>query len=525
MKERPNQVALVVKPRKVEAVKWLPIIAVSLSDRMAVLERTGETVPLSDLPALVGTEPSSIWACANVAWLINDLDEVLDSNPRWQYRAGPYRRDVVSMRTVHQYRKTKLTGTIVNYFGFTSEHRKKRGHWHYPLDPVVFMSDLALDTTHAVDLLAWAQDVRAWCQANSLKIAPTAGGIAGQLLRDPRFYPQARRKVPRATNARARHVLPGNYYRLYADTSEVVSATYLDMAAAHHNAAVDTIFPHANGLYARGRFRNTDPTDTTVPEGEPWKARGSAGYKTLLTRAHGLLLLRLSVPPLPPARFPLPVLESPGGRLAWVYTNELGYLSELGVSIDGIEAAWVSFKPDPGLGLYAQFALTEIATAEPARKAWLKATLLAGYGILAATPRVQEFGYKRGKGVTRHYPAGKGRLTVKAHIGLTEQEMVTVNVIHRGMIEAETRLRSLRMAAMLQASGLRVLSIYADAVMVESGRPLPLLPPLWSVKAELTRLRFLYPTAFHSHELTKLPGVPRDGLERVRRIEDARRMQ
>lgn len=524
MKQRPDQVAKIVKPRKLEAVRWFPIIAVSRHDGMAVLERTGETVPLADLPALVASEPSSIWVSSNAAWLVQDLDTALDSNPRWQYRAGPFRRDVISLRTTVAYRKTKLTGTIVTYFGFTSEQRKKKGHWHYPLDPVVFTNDLALEGNHASALMAWAQDVRAWCQANELKVTPTAGGLAGQLLKDPRFYPVARRKVPRATNARAREVLPGNYYRLFCDTTEVVNATYLDMAAAHHNAAADTTFPHADGLYARGHFRHTDPTDTTVPDTPAWKERGTPGYRTLLTRAHGLLLLRLSVPPLPPERFPLPFLEAPGGRRAWVYTNELGYLSELGVSIDGVDAAWVSFKSDPGLGLYAQFALTELATADAARKAWLKATLLAGYGILAARPRVQEFGYKRGRGITRHYPTGNGRLEVKAHIALTETEMVTVNVIHRGLIEAETRLRCLRLARDLQDHGCRVLSIYADAVMVESGHPLPLLPPPWSIKAHLTRLRFLYPTAFHSHELTKLPGIPREGAERVRRIESARRM-
>lgn len=525
MKVRPDQVDKIVKPRKVDvAERVLPIIAVSLSDQVAFLERTSEVVPITDLPGLVRSEPSSIWACANVAWLVAQLDKALDASPLWQFRAAPYRRDVVSVRNVGFVRKPQVTGTIVSYFGYKGQ-AKHKGHWHYPLDPVVFTADLSVRSSHVRDLFTWAEDVRAWCQQNRLTITPTAGGLAGQLLRDPRFYPEARRKVPRKTNARARAALPGNHYALYARESEVTDAVYLDMTAAHHNAALDTTFPHADGLYARGHFRALDPTDTTVPT-DTWADRHSKKYRQLMEASHGLLLCAMSVPDeaTSAARFPLPIASRTGRYLGWVYTNEVQYLLDSGVSIDSIHAAWVSFRPDPGLNRYASFALAAIAAAEGSRKEWLKPALLSAYGILAARPRTQEFGYKRAdRGVTKHYPAGNGVLTVKAHISMTEQEVATVNVIHRGLIEAETRLRSLRMARYLTERGCRVLSIYADAVMVEAGAPLPLLPHPWAIKQELTRLRFLHPTQFHSTEMVKLPGVRREGIERVRRIEVARR--
>lgn len=93
---------------------------------------------------------------------------------------------------------------------------------------------------------------------------------------------------------------------------------------------------------------------------------------------------------------------------------------------------------------------------------------------------------------------------------LGERESPTVNVIQRGMIEAETRIAALRMATRMTSLGHRVLSIYADAVFIEPTGPLPLMPPPWEVKGELTNLVFLNATSFESDQVTKLPGVVQD---------------
>jgi hypothetical protein len=102
-------------------------------------------------------------------------------------------------------------------------------------------------------------------------------------------------------------------------------------------------------------------------------------------------------------------------------------------------------------------------------------------------------------------------------------EMPTANVIHRAMIEAETRLRSIQLARLLTLRKMKVLAIYADSVFVDtSGRAMPLLDSRWQVKGELSNLMFFNSTSFTSDVLTKLPGIPREGLNTVRRLEAVR---
>lgn len=516
-----------VKPRDPSAPDFLPIIAAD--EQAALMERTGEVREIADLIANLRNEPPSLFVVSNMSWLLLAMHQEYEQNPSWQYRVTPVRREYHSFNGKVRGRRVRTNDTVVNYFGFRPQ-KKKKGHWHYALDPVVFArvrsGDLLEgDAPYLLRLLTWGQDVRAWCQAQELRITPTAGGLAGQLLRDPRFYPEARRKVPKATNSRARHALPGNHYQLMVRENSTHDALYLDMTSAHHNAAAEIAFPSANGLLARGAFKTTDPTDTTVPESDPWLTHKDPAYPAVM-RSHGLLCLRLAVPKIAETRFPPPWAATPGRRLAWIYSNELPLLDELGIVVEGVEAAWTSFATDPGLNRYAAFALGEIATMNERRKRWAKPTLLSTYGILAAKPKVQEFAYLRAEhGIRKKYPAGHGFLPVLVNASHHELEPQTANVIHRGMIEAETRKRCLDLARFLTGQGCTVLAIYADAVFVKASDQLPLLPPPWSVKSTCTRLTFFNSTSFHSAEMTRLPGIPREGLERVRRLESIRRIR
>src|SRR5207245_8648734 len=115
-------------------------------------------------------------------------------------------------------------------------------------------------------------------------------------------------------------------------------------------------------------------------------------------------LLRINVPAIKPECFPPPYLQTMGRRLAWIYSNELPLVREFGAEIEGIEAAWISCDSEHGLNEYANWALSEIQAADAKRRRWLKPTLLATYGLLASKPRKMEFAYRRGRGVTKHYP-------------------------------------------------------------------------------------------------------------------------
>lgn len=518
----PRHIERTVKPRRKPTQTWFPIIAV---DNGAVfIERTGEIIPLEELPLRVRTEPPSIVVAQNFSVILAYLDERLSHDDSWQYRVSPIKRAIFKPSRPDQGHRFLTTDTVCAFFGFRPpEKSKQKGHYHFPLDPLLFLrtSIDAIDSSDAprlAKLTQWASDVREWAGANELRISATVGGIAAQLLRDPRFYPYARRKVPKATNSRARPQLPGNYYLLCAPVRRIIKrATYIDMKSAHHHCASILDFPHADKLRARGKFRVTDETFVTALEGDPWRAIGTPAYEELLG-SYGLLLLHLTVPTIPPEKFPPPYMETPGRKLAYVYTNELPMIRELGGIIDGIEASWTSFHKDQGLNKYAAWALAESGLMDVYRRSWAKPILLSAYGVLASRPRTQAFGFRRANGgELRYLPAGAGRIPAFIKETLKEQELPVSNVIHRGMIEAECRLQALALARTLTAYGLRVLSIYADSVMVESGK-LPLIPAPWIVKHELTRLQFFNSTSFTSVEMTKLPGIPKDGIEALRVI-------
>lgn len=527
MEPRSDGIPRTVQPHEGKAPDWLPIIAVDFQHMVYLSERTGEVAPLSDAPGLFIREPSSLVISTNVAELVATLEDEYGSHPDWQYRVTPMRREI---RRPGARRTPVVFDTVVNYFGLRGELResgksRKPGHWHYPVDPFVFSRNglrslLQGEGPLVVRMMTWGQDVRAFCQEHGVKVSPTGGGIAGQLLRHPQFYPDARRKVPRKTNAQARAHLPGNYYRLFIDEREVVPrAAYLDMTSAHHHAAAEIAFPHADRLLRRGDWNTTDDTDTTVlSSGPPRWAPGTAAYDNLMTNAMGLLRVRLSVPEIPPTKYPLPYLEKSGVRTAYVYTNELPYIYSLGAHVIGIDAAWTSFQREHGLNRYAAWALAQCGTMDPARRAWAKPVLLSAYGILAARPKMMEMGHRQADGGDlQQLPAGQR--TLQAYMKkLGVRETPIANVVQRGMIEAETRVRSLKMAQLMADQGHRVLSIYADAVFIEPAQELELLPAPWKIEAELTALNFDNPVSFTSNEISKRPGVPAaQGRRAIRR--------
>jgi hypothetical protein len=113
-------------------------------------------------------------------------------------------------------------------------------------------------------------------------------------------------------------------------------------------------------------------------------------------------------------------------------------------------------------------------------------------------------------------PIGRSLLPVQIKEAKSEGEPSTNNVLQRGMIEAEMRMRSLELALDLERGGHKVLAIYADAVMVESRgvSAFPLMPGYWRPKGTLNLLRFLDETHFTSREMVRLPGVRRDSPAR-----------
>ena len=486
--ELPLDIPRTVKPHKRQYAR-LPVVAL---DNHTYLTEQGETGPIEDLIANLSERPRTLFTKVASADWVASLDTQFTGTPGWQWRASVHERDICRPDGV---RVASRVSTCIHFFGW------KGRAYHKIIEPVTMYGRrldeiIPGDEPQIIRLLQWAILVRDFCNDNSIEVRPTTGSISGQFLTDPRFYPRARRKVPSATNQRSRENLPGNYYILNVTPKpgREYIAHYLDQHRAHHYHAATTSLPHSDHLYAYGRF--ADLAHIVFPD--VWE------------NFYGLYCLDLE--------------SAPAGRRAFhwlgrdtervfMFSNELPHLLDMGFRVKGVRAAWGSRFRDTGLSKYSRWAQEQLDTYDD--PAWLKPLLLSAYGILATRPRIAEAVFKeanRGEPVTLR--TGKHELSGKLVKATRKLEPRIANVLHRGMIEAATRSETVGLAQYLNSLGHRVLSIYADAVIVEhdDDRPLPTLPEPWRTKNTLNHLQFINQQAFTSGEMTKLPGVGRDLL-------------
>lgn len=482
---KPEPLPRTVKPRH-RNPKRMPVVAISNDTWIDEHGQTGSTEYLVDM---LPTMPPTLFTKMNAADFLSQLDKRFDGKTHgWQWRTSTGLRDVVAPDGT---RVATQISVVVHFFGW------KGGNYHRIIDPVT-MYGRKLDEiwpgddSRIVKLLRWTVTLRNFCHSQSLDVRPTTGGMSAQLLTDPRFYPKARRKVPAKINERARENLPGNHYALhvYPSPRHEWSAWYLDQHRAHHYHARITPLPDANTLFAHGFFQNLDDIafEDTIPE------------------FYGLYCLDLQMP-----RWRRNWLWVRDGERAFVWSNELPHLLDAGYIVNGVYAAWGSRHLDTGLSRYATWAEQQLD--EHGDPKWLKPLLLSAYGVLATRPRHAEAIFKlarNGEPVT--VVTGHNSLSGLRVRSARKLETQIANVLHRGMIEAATRSESIGLAHWLTHNGYRVLSIYADAVIVEreGDKDLPTLPEPWRLKDTLNHLQFINQQAFVSGEMTKLPGVGRE---------------
>ena len=527
----PPDIPRTVKPRK-SAPKRLPIIA--YNETGVYVERLDTLFPAQDLPQIIVTEPTSIFACQRSDIVLWELEQQFAGSPKWRRKTSQQEREVWKPNRKVVRKRIQL---FVHYFGFNEREeggRKKTSRYFYPLDPLVFhnlktIADLRKGSgeSELEALFRWAKQIREWAFENELRVSTTAGGLASQLLRDKRFYPNPRRKVPKDTNIRGRVALPGNFYRLYDkgvdQLQEFKSVIYLDQKNAHHSAASELEFPDADYLMARGQFRKL-PTDIDALENfkpKPWLKRGQSGFDRIKSNHRGLFYCRIYSPGFKGQSFHLPCMDRKGFHDCFLFSNEIFYLESFrGAYVDCFYAAWSTDKIEHGLNRYAEWAIQEIEEAknDPYRKDWLKPVLLATYGVLASKPRHIEFGFNVAKkGTPYSHVAGPFRLDVLLTKTKKEIEFAIANAIHRGMIEAETRIESLGIARWLHSKGFRVIAVYADSVLLngeyQSADELPTLPPPWSIQdKDIGKTIFPVegsPVHIVSDRLIKRPGTPK----------------
>jgi hypothetical protein len=450
-----------------------------------------------------------MFVCHNPHRVFQVLHEAFHDDPEWNVRfsvnAGErfYLSDGASKEP-----KVRTTKDIrIGFFGFRTANRTTK--YFHPICPHDFVNDFReygnADWPEYIRMYHWGGSIRKWMRKHKLRFTATRGGLAAQLLRDKRFYPSARRKVPKLTNENARAAMPGNFYAMaekYVPSREnigtMIPAVYLiDQQNAHHYAAETVELPNANTLFARGRFATLSDA--------PYVRDKRIGFENLLSE-YGLFRVRAWVPNRWGGMVP-PWNNQTELTNLFLFSNELGMARELGVEIRHISYAWTSRDLDQGLAKYAQWAQREVAES-PEHRGWLKPTLLSAYGILGVRPRQMEMAYWQSlSGEPFRYLLGPTPITMKRMRTTKEIQPAIANVIHRGMIEAETRKLSIQLARQLETEGHTVVAIHADAVLVkDEGQQLPLLPPPWRVKDRLTHFKAIDAVSFHSDQVTVMPG-------------------
>ncbi len=479
----------VVRPRT-RTYRRLPVVAIA--GNMAT-DENGTIVSLENLIKRLPLNEPTLFVKQSSADFLAELDKRFGDMASWQWRVSTHERDICKPDGTPV---AARVSTLIHFFGW------KNGNFHKLIEPVSFHGRSLNEINPGEEsvlyrLLQWGVYIRDFCDQNNLEIRPTGGAIGSQFLTDPRFYPMARRKVPASTNLSVREQLPGNHYYLNVPPStREYTAVYLDQHRAHHYHASTIGLPAADSLYAHGRFWDCNEiTLSQIPE-----------------NFYGLYCLDLDPPK---RRLPFDWLPQSQLERVFVYTNELQHLLDAGYTVKGVRAAWGSRFRDDGLRHYAIWAMSQLDTYGDA--AWLKPLLLSTYGTLATRPKQIEFilkQCKQGESVTLR--TGHSTLTGLWTQTRRKLEPGIANVLHRGMIEAATRSESIGLAQALDFAGYRILSIYADAVIVQldDDKPdLPHLPEPWRSKGTLNHLQFINQQAFLSGEMTKLPGVGRDILK------------
>lgn len=485
--------------------KSLPIVAVG---RDSFLAESGETGTLAELIDKLPNYETTLFCTVGAADLVTRLNQIylLRYPGTWQVSWNVPDGNAVRVGGVERAVRVMVA---VNYFGWNRGSGGKKGDksvYHQIIDPVTMYQQGLDDIWPELEgdplrrLLKWATTLRDFCAENNLKVKPTLGGISAQALRNPKFYPDARRKVPAKINQRARENLPGNHYFLNVKPNvEFPAAYYLDQKRAHHYHARHIPLPDSNHCYAYGAFADL----------------GSVAFPDVDSRFMGLYCLDLDPPAIRPPYDWVGTglaerITSDTLREQFVYSNELPHLLDCGYRVRGVRAAWGSVKRDYGLLRYAEWAESQLDRyGDPV---WLKLLLHATYGCLATRPMTRKTVYrlaKRGEPTTIR--TGRNKITGLLVESPRKLEPGIAHVIQRGMIEAATRSESIGLAQWLDHQGHTVLSIYADAVIVEADddRPLPeLIFDPWRCKAELTHLQYYTAMAFRSDQMTKLPGVP-----------------
>jgi hypothetical protein len=336
------------------------------------------------------------------------------------------------------------------------------------------------------------------------------GAFAGAMIRASKEWDTHRDAAPWFISEAARRYLPGNMYA--TRTGYAVRTTrhayYLDQKSSHHTIASTINLPDPKSLRARGYFRAAERNESLS-----WI---SALCDILELGKHvGLLYATVECDTIPSNKEHLypPWARVPGERAVWLWTPELRLLDRR-VRLRWVSASLTSITKDLVLSEYAHWCLSILA-GKP--HVVVKPALLAAYGLL---------GVLAGKDIQKYSIHGREKpprslvtklpLVGTCYVSTVKNTRVSriQNVVARGVIEAETRTRSIELARVMENDlSIKVIQIYADGIIIDT-QSVPLLPPTWRIAGELTNVRLPSPNTIVSDNMVRMPGVP-GGRRRV----------
>lgn len=475
----------------------LPIL---VTDGTTVLEEPltdhTEPFPYKFTPARLRelAERPSLWATIHPAKLFRSFYDHYKRDPEFTFNGS------ISAKEMRPGMGIGTVGAVVRTVGFkrskagTGNHgsSSRRRRMHYLMDLRGYLPDRRVPTLE--EQYELALEVRDFCLEMGIGPKLNFAGIAAALARHPKFWPQPRKRVPEFINEKARPYLPGNHYDLFTETGRVYKhARYYDQRSAHHHAALCAPTPTSDTLRGKG---------FTKGDGRIWVTPDHPRWKEVLSE-YGLFMARANIPAYTEGdeRYVPHDLRIPGIRSVPIWSAELPWLEEMGIKLLGIEWALTGNEVDTGLQEYARWALEESA-----KRPHFKATLLCTYGLKA-----QRRGWSR-------QIKGYGQRTVRwdlesfkvAHGPIKDAEFHThgsTNVVQRGIIEAYTRMLTLRYTSLFPKDV--QLGLYGDAVIVEDVEGKNIVIPIeepFREKGVLSNLEFLSATQFVSTEVKRLPG-------------------
>lgn len=457
---------------------------------------TGEKMDLARLETVLLEKPGGVIAGNNLYGVLCDLMPMVKADHGWSARLK------LQQKKKH---KTQRIGGAIYFTHLTYRFAKVRynGKRYRPGSVKWLVLNLEL-FTETTDIAGSAKALVQLAERRGVKPRHSPGSFGGALLRSSPAWEKGRNPAPWFISDMARFRLPGNYYALRVGVKHrsIKQAYYIDQKSSHHTIAASIPLPHPAFLHARGRLR-------AVEKGQ-YPCWIDGGSLDMLSDRHvGLLCATVECDYIPRKYEHLypPWARIKGTRPVWIWTPDLRLLDNR-VRLVHLSASLTSFKLDPALLEFAEWSLSQLRNHNhPA----IKPALLAAYGLLGARSDREIERYSiSGRPKPPRAEECKLPLIGECFRSLVTNTRVPVtqNVVARGVIEAETRTRSIEYARSLEWDhGLRVNHIYADGVIVESDC-LPPIPDHWRLAGSLTDVRSSSPNTFVSREVVRMPGIP-----------------